>query len=104
MTRKAGKLAFDGGHEVLPRHDSSENGESKKDGVGGVDKSTAVLVLDYPGKEVAEQGLGRKGIMEWVITAKFKKEGPRSVEVRWRKDILEEERKAADAETRKEKL
>lgn len=68
-----------------------EYGESKQDGIGGVDKSTAVLVLDRPGKEVEEQGQGRRGIREWVITAKFKKEGPRDVDVRRREEILGKE-------------
>jgi 8-oxo-dGTP pyrophosphatase MutT (NUDIX family) len=68
-------------------------GESKQDGIGGVDKETAVLILNRPGKEVEEQEQGRKGIMEWVITAKFKKEGPRDVDVRRREDVLTDEMK-----------
>jgi 8-oxo-dGTP pyrophosphatase MutT (NUDIX family) len=65
-----------------------EYGEKSQDGVGGVDKHTAVLVLDRPGKEVDEQGLGRRGIREWIVTTKFKGEGPRDVEVRRRGDVL----------------
>ncbi|RAR13132.1 glycoside hydrolase family 78 protein [Stemphylium lycopersici] len=65
-----------------------EYGQSGQDGVGGVDKYTAVLVLDKPGKEVDEQGQGRKGIMEWVVTTKFKGEGPRDVDVRRRDEVL----------------
>jgi hypothetical protein len=65
-----------------------EYGDKSQDGVGGVDKYTAVLVLDRPGKEVDEQGLGRKGIREWVVTTKFKGEGPRDVDVRRREDVL----------------
>lgn len=63
-------------------------GESGQDGIGGVDKNTAVLTLDYPGKEVEAQGQGRKGIREWVVTTKFKGEGPRDVDVKRREDIL----------------
>jgi 8-oxo-dGTP pyrophosphatase MutT (NUDIX family) len=63
-------------------------GENAQDGVGGVDKHTAVLVLDRPGKEVDAQGLGRRGIREWVVTTKFKGEGPRDVDVRRREEVL----------------
>ena len=65
-----------------------EYGENAQDGVGGVDKYTAVLVLDQPGKEVEAQGQGRMGIREWVVTTKFKSEGPRDVDVRRREDVL----------------
>jgi 8-oxo-dGTP pyrophosphatase MutT (NUDIX family) len=65
-----------------------EYGESGQDGVGGVDKHTAVLTLDKPGKEVEKQGQVRKGIKEWVVTTRFKGEGPRDVDVRRRDDIL----------------
>ncbi|KAF2748523.1 hypothetical protein M011DRAFT_466917 [Sporormia fimetaria CBS 119925] len=63
-------------------------GENKQDGVGGVDKHTAVLDLYNPGSEVKKQGLGRRGIREWVVTTKFKGEGPRDVDVRKRDDVL----------------
>ncbi|KAL5117163.1 hypothetical protein ACEQ8H_004988 [Pleosporales sp. CAS-2024a] len=66
-----------------------EYGEKAQDGVGGVDKHTAVLLLDRPGKEVEAQGQGRRGIREWVITTKFKGEGPRDVDVRRREDVLD---------------
>jgi hypothetical protein len=46
------------------------------------------LALDRPGKEVEELGQGRRGIKEWVVTTKFKKEGPRDVDVRRREDVL----------------
>lgn len=65
-----------------------EYGQKSQDGVGGVDKHTAVLVLDRPGKEVDAQGLGRRGIREWVVTTKFKGEGPRDVDVKRRDEIL----------------
>ncbi|KAL6702805.1 hypothetical protein ACN47E_000941 [Coniothyrium glycines] len=63
-------------------------GESGQDGIGGVDKHTAVLTLDYPGKEVEAQGQGRKGIREWIVTTKFKGEGPRDVDVKKRGEVL----------------
>jgi 8-oxo-dGTP pyrophosphatase MutT (NUDIX family) len=63
-------------------------GERGQDGVGGLDKETAVLALDRPGKEVEKQGGGRRGIREWVVTTKFKKEGPRDVHVRRREEVL----------------
>ncbi|KAG9199119.1 hypothetical protein G6514_009037 [Epicoccum nigrum] len=65
-----------------------EYGEKSQDGVGGVDKHTAVLVLDRPGREVEAQGAGRSGIREWVVTTKFKGEGPRDVDVKRREEVL----------------
>lgn len=62
-------------------------GERGQDGIGkGVGRDTAVLALDYPGKEV--EGSGRKGLRKWVVTTKFKSDGPRDVNVRSRADIL----------------
>jgi hypothetical protein len=68
---------------VLGRGDYGERGQ---DGVGGVSKDTAVLVLDKPGNEV--KGQGRKGLKEWVVTTKFVKSGPSDVDIRRREDIL----------------
>ena len=65
-----------------------EYGEGSQDGVGGVDKHTAVLVLDRPGREVEAQGAGRSGVREWVVTTRFKGEGPRDVDVRRREEVL----------------
>jgi 8-oxo-dGTP pyrophosphatase MutT (NUDIX family) len=59
----------------------------------GLDKETAVLLLDRPGREIEEQRQGRKGIREWVVTTKFKKEGPRDVDVTRRQDVLGGRRK-----------
>ncbi|CAI6334853.1 unnamed protein product [Periconia digitata] len=72
-------------------------GEKDQDGVSesGVSKDTAVLALDRPGREVEAQGLGRRGILEWVVTTKFKKEGPRDVELRRRDEILSRNKTAA---------
>lgn len=69
-------------------------GEDAQDGVGGVGRDTAVLRLDYPGPEL--DGAGVKGtMMEWVVTTKFKKEGPRDVRVVERERILGEKGKGA---------
>ena len=50
----------------------------------------AVLALDKPGAEL--NGSSRKGDTERVILVNFRKEGPRNVEVAWKKDIFEAER------------
>ena len=49
-----------------------------------------VLGLDKPGPEL--EGTGRRGDAERVVLVEFKKEGPRKVEVAWRKDIFRDER------------
>jgi hypothetical protein len=51
----------------------------------------AVLALDKPGPEL--QGTELRGDSERVVLVKFQKEGPREVEVRWMRDVLEEERR-----------
>ncbi|KAF2276612.1 uncharacterized protein EI97DRAFT_377470 [Westerdykella ornata] len=64
-------------------------GGDRQSGVGkGVDRDTAVLDLCDPGDEVRAQGLGRRGVREWVVTTKFKREGPRDVDVRLRDEVL----------------
>jgi hypothetical protein len=55
----------------------------------------AVLALDKPGPEL--EGTGLRGDDQRVVLVKFKKEGPRDVEVRWRRDVLEEERREREA-------
>jgi hypothetical protein len=50
----------------------------------------SVLGLDKPGPELKESG--RRGDEKRVVLVKFSMEGPRNVEVRLRKDILEEEK------------
>lgn len=52
----------------------------------------AVLGLDKPGPELQESH--RRGDSERVIYVDFRKEGPRDVEVRWRKEAFERERMA----------
>jgi len=64
-------------------------GDASQDSVGGVvDRHTAVLDLSSAGAEVEALGAGRKGVREWVVTAKFRREGPRDVAVRRRGDVL----------------
>jgi len=53
-----------------------------------------VLALDKPGPEL--KGSGRSGDSARVVLVKFGKEGPRDVEVRLRKDALDEERMMKD--------
>jgi len=53
----------------------------------------AVLSLDKPGYEL--EGTQRRGDAERVVLVEFRKEGPRKVEVAWRRDVLEEERLAS---------
>ena len=49
-----------------------------------------VLGLDKPGPEL--KGTGRGGDWERVVLVRFGGEGPREVEVRWREDVVREER------------
>jgi hypothetical protein len=64
-----------------------EYGEQDQDGVGqGVGRDTAVLTLERPGEGLEK--MGRAGVREWVVTTRFKKEGPRDVDVRRRVDVL----------------
>lgn len=48
-----------------------------------------VLGLDKPGQEL--EGSDRRGDLERVVLVDFRKEGPRNVEVAWRKDIFDQE-------------
>lgn len=54
----------------------------------------AVLGLDKPGPEL--EGSGRRGDPESVILVDFRKEGPRKVEVAWKKDVFKGEREAKE--------
>ena len=49
-----------------------------------------VLGLDKPGPEL--KGTKRGGDWDRVVLVHFKGEGPRNVEVRWREDVVREER------------
>ena len=53
----------------------------------------SVLALDKPGLELVNSD--RRGDEKRVVLVKFGKEGPRNVEVRLRKDILDEEKRDA---------
>lgn len=53
----------------------------------------SVLALDKPGPELKESGL--RGDDEYVVLVKFRKEGPRDVEVGMRKEVLKERREKA---------
>ncbi|GAM36913.1 hypothetical protein TCE0_022r06384 [Talaromyces pinophilus] len=55
-----------------------------------LDDQRAVLALDHPGPEL--DGSGKKGDDERVILVKFGKDGPRNVDVRWKRDVLREEK------------
>lgn len=57
-----------------------------------------VLGLDKPGPEL--KGTKRGGVWDRVVLLHFKGEGPRNVEVRWREDVVREER---ELEKREEK-
>ncbi|KAL2131275.1 hypothetical protein VTI74DRAFT_5306 [Chaetomium olivicolor] len=61
-----------------------------------------VLALDKPGPEL--KGSGRGGDWERVVLVKFKKEGPRNVEVRKREEVLAEERAVEEKEREAAKL
>ncbi len=50
----------------------------------------SILGLDKPGHELKDSG--RRGDAERVVLVDFSKEGPRDVEIRWRKEVMEEER------------
>ena len=54
-----------------------------------------VLGLDKPGPEL--EGTGRGGDWDRVVLVKFRKDGPTGVEVRWREDVLREEREGEPA-------
>ncbi len=49
----------------------------------------SVLALDKPGPELADSG--RRGDRDRVVLVRFSKEGPRDVEVRFRREVLAEE-------------
>ena len=52
-----------------------------------------MLALDQAGPEL--KGSGLKGEMERVVLVRFKKEGPREVDVGWRSDVLRKQREHA---------
>ncbi|KIW19338.1 hypothetical protein PV08_03632 [Exophiala spinifera] len=56
----------------------------------GREDGRTVLSLDKPGPEL--RGSGLKGDSEYVVLVKFRKEGPRELDVAFRKDVLRDER------------
>ncbi|KIV82728.1 hypothetical protein PV11_04814 [Exophiala sideris] len=56
----------------------------------GREDGRSVLALDKPGPEL--KGSGLKGDSEYVVLVKFRKEGPRQLEIALRKDVLRDER------------
>lgn len=52
----------------------------------------AVLALDKSGPEMEELGSASRGDGERVVLFRWRKEGPRDVEVRGRREVLEEGR------------
>ena len=58
--------------------------------------------LDKPGPEL--EGSGRRGEKERVVLVNFKKEGPRELEVLWRKDVFREEREEKEKGRERGKL
>ena len=54
----------------------------------------AVLALDKPGPEL--EGSGRRGDAERVVLVKFRREGPRELDVAWKKVVLREERQSKE--------
>lgn len=65
-------------------------GESEQLGVGKakLEKGTAVLDLNHPGEEVEGVVEAGRGISKWVVTTRFRKEGPRDVRVRLREEVF----------------
>ncbi|KAF9872505.1 AT hook domain-containing protein [Colletotrichum karsti] len=65
------------------------------------DDNRVVLGIDKPGPEL--KGSGRGGDWERVVLVKFTREGPRSVEVRGREEVLREEKESKTAREEAEK-
>ncbi|KAK5246085.1 hypothetical protein LTS06_008549 [Exophiala xenobiotica] len=57
----------------------------------GREDGRTVLALDKPGPEL--KGSGLQGDDQYVVLVKFRKEGPRQVDVALRRDVLKDERK-----------
>ena len=88
-TRLRDFIMTDGSPPWLDKYISPVGLGFKKDG-------RVVLGLDKPGRELEDSGL--KGDVERVILVKFQKEGPRQVNVRSRREVLEELRKEGGAD------
>lgn len=84
---------------ISPLVMGGDYGEKEQGSVGRakLEKGTAVLKLDYPGPELEKEGV-RGSMTKWIVTTKFKKEGPRDVKVWRREEIL------GDGQTARTKL
>lgn len=56
--------------------------------IGTVADGRQILDLSHPGSEL--EGTDKKGETDRVVLARFNKEGPREVEICWRKDVVPE--------------
>jgi 8-oxo-dGTP pyrophosphatase MutT (NUDIX family) len=71
-------------------------------GSGGVMRDgRTVLAIDAPGLEL--EGSGLRGDSERVIFVKFRNEGPREVDVGWRREVEEDQRRRVEEERRRRK-
>ncbi|KLJ05708.1 hypothetical protein EMPG_10843 [Blastomyces silverae] len=61
--------------------------------IGQVPDGRNILTLDYVGPEL--QGSEKKGESDRVVLVRFRKEGPREVEIRWRNEVVVPEKKLA---------
>ena len=57
--------------------------------VGQYEDGRLILGLDWPGPELEKSE--KKGETDRVVLVRFKKEGPREVEIRWRHEVLGEQ-------------
>jgi 8-oxo-dGTP pyrophosphatase MutT (NUDIX family) len=69
-------------------------------GSGTMRDGRTVLAIDQPGLEL--EGSGLRGDEERVIFVKFRKEGPREVDVGWRREVEEDQRRRREEEVEKE--
>lgn len=59
----------------------------------------SILGIDKPGPELKDVE-SAKGDDTRVVLVRFSKEGPRDVRVRWKKEVMEEERKRNDGQSK----
>jgi hypothetical protein len=58
--------------------------------IGQIGNGKVVLSLEHPGLNLEKHG--RKGVKDFVVLVKFSKEGPRDVEIKTRKEIMQDVR------------
>lgn len=58
--------------------------------IGQLGNGKVVLSLEHPGLDLEKHG--RKGVKDFVVLVKFSKEGPREVEIKTRKEIMQDVR------------